>query len=123
VEVRQGWLQPTPLGQPLEIVLTAKYEYLLVKFAIVLTQCSCLRVPRSGREPPNGGYSEVCLLDAQVFETSPSLEIAGSVVLMNLNGQAALEAIDPVLLSRWVLTITKLHNNVTKFRSSQYLWK
>lgn len=38
--------------------------------------------------------------DTQVFETSPSISVAGSVVLMNLNGQAALEAIDPVLLAR-----------------------
>eukprot|EP00884_Botryococcus_braunii_P001459 jgi/Botrbrau1/11313/Bobra.0038s0074.1 len=39
-------------------------------------------------------------VQVQVFETSPSITVAGSVVLMNLNGQAALEAIDPVLLAR-----------------------
>ncbi len=37
---------------------------------------------------------------SQVFESNSAFSVEGSVVLMNLNGQAAIEAIDPVLLQR-----------------------
>lgn len=40
------------------------------------------------------------MVSAQVFESNPSIAVEGSIVLMNLNGQNAIEAIDPVLLKR-----------------------
>jgi hypothetical protein len=44
----------------------------------------------------------------QVFESNPVFAVEGSVVLMNLNGQAAIEAIDPVLLERYAWPTIKI---------------